>query len=89
MARRQDSPVERFRRCLAPRVRGFLDPHPPGYAYTYPGPKMIRLVTRGTSENGHRSWDPFGWFCNYCGRLELDAETGVALHFGPVVKGKT
>ncbi len=77
-----DSPVERFRRCLAPIVAGFMPPHPPGYGSSWGGPKMIRLVTRGTTETGGRSWIPFGWFCRYCGRMELAQEARGAVHFG-------
>lgn len=80
MARRQDSPVERFRNCLAPKVAGCLPPHPTAVHFAFRGPKMVRLYTRGTSENGRRSWDPFGWFCPSCGRLELAADE--PLHFG-------
>ncbi len=77
-----DSPVERSRRCLAPEVRGFLNPH----GRPLWRPKMIRLVTRGTTDTGGRTWKPFGWFCQVCGRLELDQELDGPMHFGSATR---
>ncbi|KKL73026.1 hypothetical protein LCGC14_2078970, partial [marine sediment metagenome] len=46
-------------------------------------PQMIRLVTRGKTDTGGRTWRPFAWFCPVCGRLELVEELEGPVHFPP------